>query len=119
MSLLLLLAATALAEGDPAVVSEATVQRSFAIVSQETVPGLDLRVCAAQSPPPRAAPPAETAALTFQVVLRRDRVRAVTLSDVEPGLEWLTPCLERELTSFEWPWRRGKHDVTLEVQPTE
>jgi len=115
--LLLLLSALALADGAPTVTSEATVQRSFAIVPRDTLPGLDLRVCAAQPPPPQVALPAEAAAMTFQIVLRRDRVRLVTVSEAEPGLEWLTPCLERELASFEWPWRRGKYDVTLEVQP--
>lgn len=65
--------------------------------------------------------PATTAAgggqLVLEVVLKRGKVSVVSVASVDPGLEWLTPCLKRELATYQWPVERGKLAVPVSVAP--
>ncbi len=89
----------------------------FSIVTEPAVPGLARVAC---TPTPAALPELPgSGALTVRLVLRRHRVSVVTVSETDPGLAWMTPCVERELTSMEWPWRRGRHEVSLTVTATD
>lgn len=84
-----------------------------AVVLETTTPGLSLGACSV--PPPVASiPPAGE--LAFKVVVNRKGVKAVTTASVAPGLEWLTPCLERELAAFSWD-DKGKFEVNVTVRP--
>lgn len=79
--------------------------------------GIEAREIHCASPTPVVAGIPSAGALTAQIRLRRDVVRLVTVSDTDPGLEWMAPCFERELTAVDWPWSGGRHRIALEVSP--
>lgn len=58
-----------------------------------------------------------TGQITFQVRLRRGKATLAVASTTEPGLEWITPCLERVLVDVAWPMRRGAFEVPVVVEP--
>ena len=51
----------------------------------------------------------------LQIKLRRGKAALVTAAEVAAGLEWLTPCLSRELAAVEWPVRRGTAQIPVHV----
>ena len=85
-----------------------------AIVLESPTPGLTLTACSVPPPPALAGTP-PSGVLSFSVVVRRGEVKVVTSAPVDPSLEWLSPCLERELASHEWD--RGRHEVEVRVEP--
>jgi hypothetical protein len=109
----MILLAALLAQEVPTEEEGVIVVEDTAVVLETTTPGLSLAACSV--PPPVASiPPAGEVA--FKVVVNRKGVKAVTTSSVEPGLEWITPCLERELAAFSWE-KKGKFDVNVTVRP--
>ncbi len=56
-----------------------------------------------------------TGALQLRVTVRRGKVKLVTATSVDPGLEWLAPCLTRQLAEHTWPVKRGELDVPIEL----
>lgn len=120
MSLLLLALSVALAaEPPPPADAEPTV--AFGPVVSEarvTAPDpADLRLgpCIEKLPPPPAL--SEDSALMLQVRIRRGRARIVTAADVAPGLEPLTPCLERELLRVDWGVKKADVELPVTVAP--
>lgn len=59
---------------------------------------------------PTTLPPGEV--LGAKIEIRKGKTRLVTFTTVPQGLEWTTPCLERELVSVAWPGAR-KADGTV------
>ena len=79
-------------------------------------PELALDTCATLARPTydRASPPADGRVL-LQLKLRKGRASLVTVTEVDDGLSWLTPCLKRELAAVEWPVRKGRAEVPVRV----
>jgi hypothetical protein len=75
---------------------------------------LELSPCVATAAPMQAQKPVATAgAVALRVTLKRGEVRLVTTTSVDPGLEWLTPCLERRITAHSWPVQQGVFDIPV------
>ncbi|MCB9763680.1 MAG: hypothetical protein H6739_28180 [Alphaproteobacteria bacterium] len=115
--LLALITAALAQDSDPSVRPSADAQ---AFIREALDPhALHLDACLTQ-PPAAAKGPKVTSWPSGQVVLqvkvRRGAVTVVTTSSTDPGLEWLQPCLERELAEVTWPVQRGELEVPLEVE---
>lgn len=88
-------------------------------VAQKEIIGvgtLELAPCVAVAASAPAQPARATAgAVELRVTLKRGQVRLVTATTVDPGLEWVAPCLERQLAAHAWPLDRGvlKVPITL------
>ena len=81
-----------------------------------TVPQLTLNRCAplpAHLHTPANRP--EDGRVLLQLKLRKGKATLVTVTEVDKGLDWLTPCLERELAAVEWPIRKAKLEVPFHV----
>lgn len=57
-------------------------------------------------------------ALLLQVRVRRGRARLVTVAHVNPGLEPMAPCLERELYRIDWGVKKADLEVPVTITPT-
>ena len=79
---------------------------------------LDRCVAGPRHASPSATPQVQTGAARLQVVLRRGQVKVVTTTSISEGLEWMAPCLERQLAEWSWPVKRGRFAVPLTVEPT-
>lgn len=80
-------------------------------VAQKEVLGvgeLELTSCIAGAASAPVQPARATSgAVELRVTLKRGKVRLVTATTVDPGLEWLAPCLERQLAAHAWPLKQG------------
>lgn len=75
---------------------------------------LELSPCVARAAAVPVQPPVATGgAVELRVTLKRGKVRLVTTTTVDEGLEWLTPCLERQLAAHSWPLKQGVLDVPV------
>lgn len=90
---------------------------AFTAVKEAPTPQFAFDTCAAMAPTPplaaRSSPP--DGQLVFQLTFRKGRVELVTVAHTEPHLDWLTPCLKRELAHVEWEIRKGKAEVPVHV----
>lgn len=81
-------------------------------------PALSFDRCIAMTPPASAAgrtnPP--DGQLVFQIKIRRGRIAVSSLASADQGLDFLTPCLQRELAAVEWPVKRAKGEVEVTIE---
>ncbi len=93
----------------------------FQAVRDPVVPELAFQTCAAMAPPVprvgRANPP--VGQVVFQLRFRKGEVAAVTVTHVDPAVDWATPCLKRELAAVRWEIPRGRVEVPVEVRVAE
>lgn len=79
-----------------------------------------LQACA-QSARPEVSPgkpgALPTGEITFRITVRRGKATLSVDSTTAPGLEWIEPCLQKELVHVEWPVRRGAFQVPVMVEP--
>lgn len=126
---LLLLAGLAVAEDPPADAPEPAADpapatpvlqlgpvRSVAEKALVSPGDLHLDRCLDAVPAPRVdTDRAPTGSLELRLTVRRGKVKLVTANSVDPGLEWLTPCLSRELASQSWPVKKGEFDLPIQL----
>lgn len=108
-------------EPEPAAPAAATIAvgpiESVAYKERVQLKGLALDTCLEAPQLPVTSAPGG-GQLVLEVVLRRGKASVVTVASVDPGLEWLTPCLKRELAAYEWPVKQGKLAVPVTVTST-
>ena len=55
----------------------------------------------------------------LNIQVRRGKVSLVTVAEAASGLDWLTPCLQRELSAVTWPVRRANAELTVRASESE
>jgi hypothetical protein len=91
-------------------------ERSEAEKSLISTDDLRLERCLdAPAAPRQGTDRAPTGSLDLRLTIRRGKVKLVTASAVDPGLEWITPCLQRQLAAHEWPVDKDVLDVHIEL----
>lgn len=81
------------------------------------VPALTFDRCVGLTPPGsmsgRTNPP--DGQLVFQVKIRKGKVALSSVASSSTGLDFVTPCLQRELASVEWPVKRAEGEIHVQV----
>lgn len=57
-----------------------------------------------------------TGEITFQITVRRGKASLAVANTTEPGLEWIEPCLQKELVHVDWRVRRGEFQVPVMIE---
>ena len=95
----------------------------FFAVKDATSPDLTFDTCAALAPstPLSARTGIEDGQVRLQLTFRKGKVSLVTVTETQPSLDWVTPCLKRELAAVEWDIKKGRAEVpvtvSMETQP--
>jgi len=83
---------------------------------------LQLNTCLTGPSPSQPEPAANDpigGEVRLQVTIRRGQAKLVTTTSVSSGLEWLTPCLERQLAEWTWPIGRARLEVQVPVEKAD
>lgn len=83
-------------------------------VSGEAVPALG--PCFT-TPPPRFEMEGAAGRAVFEIRVRRGRVAIVSTTTIDPRLEPLRSCFERELAAWDWGVRRATIALPLQIAP--
>lgn len=96
------------------VIEVGTVQ--FFAVKDPVVPALDFDACAVTPSAPRTARTGmEDGQVRLQLTFKKGRISLVTVTETSPSLDWVTPCLKRELAAVEWEIKKGRAEVPVTV----
>lgn len=113
-------AASDVAAAPPAEAPPAGVRLSLgtieSVIHKERVEPRSLELAPCATLPPERAPNPAAGTLVLQVVVRKGRADFVTVASADPGVEWLAPCLQRQLATVEWPTKRDTVTVPVTLE---
>jgi hypothetical protein len=86
------------------------------VIHKERVEPRSLELAPCATLPAERAPNPAAGTLVLQVVVRKGRADLVTVASADPGVEWLVPCLQRQLATVEWPTKKDTVTVPVTVE---